>query len=84
MAGLTNAEITRLVTRYIGVHEGHLGTQFDRFSYQSHADFYPEYCDLGIDPNHRKRRSGTILVPKLWEIELAFVGEAVGFGARDR
>ena len=51
MARLTNAEITRLVTRYIGVHEGYLGAQFERFTYQSHADFYPEYCDLGIDPN---------------------------------
>lgn len=52
MAGLTNPEIMRLVTRYIGVFEGYLGTShFDRFSYGSHRDFYPQYCGLDIDPN---------------------------------
>ncbi len=45
----------RLVTRYIGVFEGYLGTsQSDRFSYQSHADFYPQYCNLDIDPNQHE------------------------------
>lgn len=44
---LTDREITRLVNRYIGVHQGYLGD----FSYRTHADFYPEYCDLDIDPN---------------------------------
>jgi hypothetical protein len=49
---LSKQEISRLVTRYIGVFGGFLGTSDrDRFSYQSHADFYPEYCNLDIDPN---------------------------------
>lgn len=36
----------RIVNRYIGVTGGYLGD----FSYRTHADFYPEYCDLDIDP----------------------------------
>ncbi len=44
---LSRAEVTRIVNRYIGVSGGYLGD----FSYQTHADFYPEYCDLDIDPN---------------------------------
>ena len=43
---MTDAEITRVVNRYIGVSGGYLGD----FSYRTHADFYPEYCDLMIDP----------------------------------
>ena len=46
MAGLTNREIMRVVNRYIGVHAGYLGD----FSYRSLEDFYPEYCDLDINP----------------------------------
>lgn len=45
--GLTDGEITRIVNRYIGVSGGYLGD----FSYRTHADFYPEYCNLDIDPN---------------------------------
>jgi hypothetical protein len=44
--GLSNREIIRIVNRYIGVEGGYLGD----FSYRTHADFYPEYCDLDIDP----------------------------------
>jgi len=44
---MTDAEITRVVNRYIGVPRGHL----DDFSYRTHADFSPEYCYLEIDPN---------------------------------
>lgn len=47
MAGLTNPEIMKIVNRYIGVSGGYLGD----FSYRTHADFYPEYCDLDLDPN---------------------------------
>jgi hypothetical protein len=43
---LTDAEVIRVVNRYIGVSGGYLGD----FSYRTHADFYPEYCDLEIDP----------------------------------
>ena len=46
-SGLTDGEITRIVNRYIGVSGGYLGD----FSYRTHADFYPEYCNLDIDPN---------------------------------
>ena len=45
--GLTNREIIRIVNRYIGVSGGYLGD----FSYRTHADFYPEYCDLDINPS---------------------------------
>lgn len=38
--------IIKVVNRYIGVSGGYLGD----FSYRTHADFYPEYCDLDIDP----------------------------------
>ncbi|MEA5532407.1 abortive infection family protein [Crocosphaera sp. XPORK-15E] len=47
MAGLTSTEIRKVVNRYIGVSGGYLGD----FSYRTHADFYPEYCELDIDPN---------------------------------
>lgn len=46
MAGLTNQEIMKIVNRYIGVSGGYLGD----FSYRTHAEFYPEYCGLDIDP----------------------------------
>ncbi len=46
MSGLTDREITRIVNRYIGVSGGYLGD----FCYGSHADFYPEYCDMDINP----------------------------------
>lgn len=45
--GLTDGEITRIVNRYIGVSGGYLGD----FSYRTHADFYPEYCNLDINPD---------------------------------
>lgn len=47
MQGLTKPEIYNVVNRYIGVKDGYLGD----FSYRTHFDFYPEYCDLDIDPN---------------------------------
>lgn len=47
MVGLSNLDITRIVYKYIGVSGGYLGD----FSYRSHADFYPEYCGLDINPN---------------------------------
>jgi hypothetical protein len=46
MSGMTRQEIVRLVNRYIGVSGGYLGD----FSYRTHADFYPDFCDLDIDP----------------------------------
>ncbi len=35
-----------IVNKYIGVSSGYLGD----FSYSTHRDFYPDYCDLDIDP----------------------------------
>jgi hypothetical protein len=46
MPGLSKSEIAKVVNRYVGVDSGYLGD----FSYRTHADFYPEYCDLDIDP----------------------------------
>lgn len=43
---LSGPEIARVVYRYIGVSSGCLGD----FSYSSHAEFYPVYCDLDINP----------------------------------
>jgi hypothetical protein len=45
---LTPGEVLRVVNRYIGVSGGYLGLP-DRFTYASHADFYPEYCGVTID-----------------------------------
>ncbi len=45
-AGLSSREIIRIVNRYIGVESGYLGD----FSYRTHSEFYPEYCDLDLDP----------------------------------
>jgi hypothetical protein len=45
-SGLTGREIIRIVNRYIGVDGGYLAD----FTYRTHADFYPEYCDLDLDP----------------------------------
>ena len=44
---LTQQEIMKAVNRYIGVNGGYLGD----FTYRTHADFYPEYCGLSIDPS---------------------------------
>jgi hypothetical protein len=43
---LSNREVMVIVNRYIGVEGGYLGD----FSYRTHAEFYPLYCDLDIDP----------------------------------
>ncbi len=45
--GLTKQEIMVVVNRYIGVQGGYLGD----FSYRTHSDFYPEFCDLDIEPD---------------------------------
>jgi len=45
VAKLTRPEIYKVVNDYIGVSGGYLGD----FSYRSHAEFYPYYCDLDID-----------------------------------
>lgn len=44
--GLSRQVVVKVVNCYIGVSGGYLGD----FTYSSHADFYPEYCDLDIDP----------------------------------
>jgi hypothetical protein len=38
------------VNRYIGVSGGYLGLPIEnRFTYRTHQEFYPEYCDLNKD-----------------------------------
>ncbi len=44
---LKQGQIIRLVNDYIGVQGGYLGD----FSYRTHEDFYPCYCELDINPN---------------------------------
>lgn len=44
---LKKGQIIRLVNDYIGVSGGYLGD----FSYRTHQDFYPCYCEIDIDPN---------------------------------
>ena len=47
MSGLSQGQVLRVVNDYIGVQGGYLGD----FSYRTHQEFYPLYCDLdGIDP----------------------------------
>jgi hypothetical protein len=44
--GMTNQEILRPINRYIGVsNDGYLGD----FTYQTHEEFYPEFCGLDIN-----------------------------------
>jgi hypothetical protein len=46
MEALTKGEILRLVNNYLGGTGGYLAD----FSYRSHAEFYPEYCDFDVNP----------------------------------
>lgn len=50
---LTKQQVMQVVSRYIGVNAGYLGD----FSYKTHAEFYPEYCD--IDDIFPEELSGT-------------------------
>lgn len=47
MNGLKSSEIHWVAHSYIGVCEGYLGD----FSYRTHHEFYPAYCDLEIEPD---------------------------------
>lgn len=47
MSGLAMREVMIVVNRYIGVSGGYLGD----FSYRTHSEFYPEYCDCEFDPD---------------------------------
>jgi hypothetical protein len=42
---LKNSDIYKLINQYIGVSGGYLGD----FSYRTHNEFYPEYCELFYD-----------------------------------
>lgn len=44
---LTKPEIFMITNSYIGVKDGYLGD----FSYRTHDEFYPDYCDLDIVPS---------------------------------
>lgn len=43
---MSRLEVMKLVNQYIGVTGGYLGD----FSYNTHANFYPDYCGLNYDP----------------------------------
>lgn len=45
--GMQPGEIIRLVNEYIGINGGYLGD----FTYRTHEEFYPVYCNLEIDPS---------------------------------
>jgi hypothetical protein len=47
LSKLTPSEILKLVNEYIGVSGGYLG----EFSYKTHRDFYPQFCNLDISPD---------------------------------
>jgi hypothetical protein len=51
MASLSEPDIKKIVNRYIGVSDGYLGD----FDHRTHANFYPEYCGLEIDPDDYQR-----------------------------
>lgn len=44
---MTGGEIMMVTNLYIGVHGGYLGT----FTYKTHEEFYPIYCNLDIVPS---------------------------------
>lgn len=46
MPGLSPQQIAKVVYGYIGVDGGYLGD----FTYATHAQFYPLYCDLDVNP----------------------------------
>lgn len=42
--------VYKIVNRYIGVASGYLGLPAEeRFTYKTHKEFYPEYCDIKKD-----------------------------------
>lgn len=47
---MSQKEIMRLVNLYIGVDGGYLGD----FSYRTHREFYPVYCDLEVNPDEHE------------------------------
>ena len=47
MGELRSSEIHWIVYQYIGVEGGYLGD----FSYKTHREFYPGFCDLDLDPD---------------------------------
>ncbi|HEU5075511.1 MAG TPA: abortive infection family protein [Polyangiaceae bacterium] len=53
--GLSEAEMMSLVYDYIGVDGGYLYG----FSYRSHEEFYPRYCNTRLDVAKRRREHGT-------------------------
>lgn len=47
MGDLKQSDVHWIVNSYIGVADGYLGD----FTYRSHREFYPAYCDLAINPD---------------------------------
>ncbi|HET9957377.1 MAG TPA: hypothetical protein VFQ61_22920, partial [Polyangiaceae bacterium] len=53
--GLSEIEMMTLVYDYIGVDGGYLFG----FSYNSHEEFYPRYCNIRIDVARLRKEHGT-------------------------
>lgn len=47
MTGLKSSEVHWVMNSYLGVSDGYLAD----FSYRTHREFYPAYCNLSIDPD---------------------------------
>jgi hypothetical protein len=45
--GVNLSDIYKLVNEYIGVSGGYLGD----FTYRTHSEFYPQFCELELDPD---------------------------------
>ena len=44
---LSMGDILKLVNEYIGVYGGYLGD----FTYRTHREFYPQFCDIEVNPD---------------------------------
>jgi hypothetical protein len=66
MSGLKASEIHWVVNSYIGVSGGYLGD----FTYRSHREFYPAFCDLDLDPETYSGTTRERFVALLSEAEI--------------
>ena len=65
MPSLTRPEIYQVVNGYVGVSGGYLAD----FSYRSHQEFYPYYCDLDINPLTRPGTTRERFISILEEVD---------------
>ena len=71
---LSIGDILKLVNEYIGVHGGYLGD----FTYRTHREFYPQFCDVEVDPDQYEGTTRERFIKVLGEEKLkAVLWEAV-------